>query len=126
MGMLSPALSVPAEKMIDQPLLRYRKSFWLAIAALIVGLSVVYALLIRPYHMRWGATDREVAMALPSDASIAAGAEVSTRALTIHAPASTVWAWLVETGQNRSGGWYSYTWLENLFASDMGDAEQLE
>jgi hypothetical protein len=126
MGMRLPALSVPVENMIGQSLRRYRKPFWIAIAALMVALSVVYALLIRPYHMRWGATDHEVGMRLPGDAYIAATAEVSTRALTIHASAATVWAWLVQTGQNRSGGWYSYTWLENLFASDMGDAQQLD
>ncbi len=126
MGMISPVISVHSKEILGQSLLRYRKVFWIAIAALMVGLSVVYALVIRPYHMRWGATDKEVAMALPGDTYIAATAEVSTRALTIHAPASIVWAWLVQTGQNRSGGWYSYTWLENLFASDMGDAEQLD
>ncbi len=107
-------------------IVQYRKPFWIGIAALIIGLSTVYALVVRPYHMRWGATDREVAMALPGDAYIAANAQRSTRALTIHAPAPTVWAWLVQTGQNRSGGWYSYTWLENLFAANMGDAEQLD
>jgi hypothetical protein len=107
-------------------LLRYRRPFWLAIVALAVALGGAYALVVRPYHMRWGATDQELAMALPGDAQIPAGAAVSTRAVTIRAPAPTVWAWLVQTGQNRGGGWYSYTWLENLFAADMGEAERIE
>jgi hypothetical protein len=113
-----------AQVMRNRSLLQYRKRFWLAIAALLVTLGVVYALVIRPYHMRWGATDQEVAMALPGDVSIPADAAVSTRAITIHAPAATVWAWLVQTGQNRGGGWYSYTWLENLAAADMQENEQ--
>ena len=106
--------------------LRYRKPFWLALGALLVVLGVVYPLIVRPYHMRWGATAEELALALPGDAAIPAGSAVSTRAITIRAPASTVWAWLVQTGQNRSGGWYSYTWLENLFAAEMGEAEQID
>jgi hypothetical protein len=107
-------------------IVQYRKPFWMAIATLMIGLSIVYVFVVRPYHMRWGATDQEIAMALPGDAYIAPTAERSTRAVTIHAPAALVWAWLVQTGQNRSGGWYSYTWLENLFAANMGDAEQLD
>jgi hypothetical protein len=107
-------------------LLRYRKPFWLAIAALVVVLGGIYVLVIRPYHLRWGATDQELALVLPGDASIPADGPVSTRAITIHAPAATVWAWLVQTGQNRGGGWHSYAWLENLFAADMHEGERIE
>jgi hypothetical protein len=107
-------------------MMRYRKLFWLTIAALMIGLGVLYTTVIRPYHMHWGATDQEVAMALPGDPHIAAGAKASTRALTIHAPAATVWAWLVQTGQNRSGGWHSYDWLENLFAADMHQIDRID
>lgn len=86
---------------------------------LLAGIVLSYMLVIRPWHLRWGATDQEVAMALPGDAIAAPDADTSTRAITIHAPASTVWAWLVQTGQNRGGDWYSYEWLENLFAAGM-------
>jgi hypothetical protein len=111
---------------VERSLLRYRKPFWLTIAGLMIALGMIYTFVVRPYHMRWGATDQELAMALPGDAAILADAAVSTRAVTIHAPAATVWAWLAQTGQNRSGGWYSYTWLENLFAADMHEAERLD
>jgi hypothetical protein len=107
-------------------ILRYRKLFWLVIAAQIVALALVYALAIRPYHIHWGATDQEVAMALPGDSAMPADAAVSTRALTIHAPAATVWAWLAQTGQNRGGGWHSYDWLENLFAADMHQVDLID
>ncbi len=56
-------------------------------------------LMIWPYHLRWGATDQELALVLPGDAAIPADGPISTRAITIHAPAATVWAWLVQTGQ---------------------------
>jgi hypothetical protein len=107
-------------------ILRYRKLFWLLIATQIAALALVYTFAIRPYHMRWGATEREVAMALPGDSAMPANAAVSTRAITIHAPAATVWAWLVQTGQNRGGGWHSYDWLENLFAADMRQVDQID
>jgi hypothetical protein len=108
------------------PLLRYRTPFWLAIAALTLVLGVTYGLIIRPYHLRWGATDQELALALPGDSALPANGPISTRAITIHAPAATVWAWLVQTGQNRGGGWHSYDWLENLFAADMHQVERIE
>ena len=60
---------------------------------MIVALGGTYALIIRPYHMRWGATDQK--LALPGDAANPAGAPISTRAITIRAPAATVWAWRV-------------------------------
>jgi hypothetical protein len=36
-----------------------------------------------------------------------------TRALTVDAPPSDVWPWMVQMGAGR-GGLYSYDWLENL------------
>jgi hypothetical protein len=41
-----------------------------------------------------------------------------THALTIDAPAESVWPWLVQIGQDRAG-YYSYSWLENLFGAEM-------
>ena len=37
---------------------------------------------------------------------------------------TTVWAWLVQIGQDRAG-FYSYTWLENLFRCDMPRVERI-
>ena len=73
--------------------------------------------------MQWGATPDELTMSLPGDAFISPRMSiVSTRALTIHAPPEVVWPWLAQIGQNR-GGFYSYDWLENLFAAGMRNAE---
>jgi hypothetical protein len=73
-----------------------------------------YALVARPWYLRWGATDREVTRRLPGD-DLAAGSTVgSTRAVTIEAPVEDVWPWLVQIGYGR-GGFYSYDCLENLF-----------
>jgi hypothetical protein len=83
-----------------------------------------YALLIRPWHLRWGATDEEVNMPLPGDELVANPKLNSTHAITIYAPAAAVWQWLVQIGQDR-GGFYSYTWLENLVGCDMKNASRI-
>jgi hypothetical protein len=99
-----------------------KRSFWSLTLLLAVAVALAYWLLVRPYIMQWGATNAEAQMALPGDPYIHPQAVVSTRALTIHAPAGEVWSWLVQIGQGR-GGFYSFDWLENLFAAGMRNAE---
>jgi hypothetical protein len=48
----------------------------------------------------------------------------ATHAITIKAPAAEIWPWLVQMGQNR-GGFYSYTWLENLVGCHMRNADEI-
>lgn len=91
---------------------------------LLLSVLLTYIFLIQPWHMRWGATDAELAMPLPGDPFIPPTTVVSTRAITIHAPTATVWSWLVQLGQER-GGFYSYDWLENLFAAQMHNADRI-
>jgi hypothetical protein len=74
--------------------------------------------------LRWGATAAEVARRLPGDELIPHPASVSTRAITIQAPVERVWPWVLQTGQER-GGLYSYQWLENLFGSDIHNADRI-
>lgn len=66
----------------------------------------------------------EESLKLPGDSLAPAGVDVATNAVTVHAPASEVWAWVVQLGQGR-GGFYSYEWLENLFAADIHNAENI-
>ncbi|MGA9118545.1 MAG: hypothetical protein WB699_04200 [Bacteroidota bacterium] len=98
------------------------------VAAFLISSAVwisVYFWYVRPLHMRWGATADEIALGLPGDFFYPPNANTSTRAITIHAPPSVVWQWLVQMGQRR-GGFYSYTWLENLFAADMHNADRIQ
>ena len=83
-----------------------------------------YAFLIRPWHLKWGATDEEVNMPLPGDELVEDPKLNATHAITINAPAAEVWPWLVQIGQTR-GGFYSYTWLENLVGCRMRNADQI-
>lgn len=90
----------------------------LAVVAVTLG---AYLSLIRPLFLRWGASDSETRQTLPGDELSPTPAYVATRAVTIHAPAELVWRWMVQVGQDRAG-FYSYTWLENLFRADMHNA----
>ncbi len=48
--------------------------------------------------LRWGATDEEAAAALPGDDLLVAPDILSTRAITIDAPAAAAWPWLMQFG----------------------------
>ena len=67
----------------------------------------------RRWHLRWGATDAEVAETLPGDEMCAHPNFAFTRAITIHARPEDIWPWLVQVGFGRAG-WYSYDLLDNL------------
>ncbi|HXG92613.1 MAG TPA: hypothetical protein VNN73_09610 [Blastocatellia bacterium] len=94
----------------------------------ISGLSAAglgaYALFLRPKHLHWGATRDEIKEELPGDEVVPHPKHEATHAITIKAPIATVWPWLVQMGQTR-GGFYSYTWLENLVGCDMHNADRI-
>jgi hypothetical protein len=79
---------------------------------------------LRPWFLRWGATDDELMRMWPGDELCPDSASVTTRGVTIHAPVDEVWPWLVQIGQDR-GGFYSYSWLENLFGARIHNADHL-
>lgn len=93
---------------------------------ILAGLAVVLFLLIagysllRPFHLRWGATAAEAAAPMPGDLT----GRRWTRAITIEAAPEAIWPWLLQWGQGR-GGWYSYDWLENLFGFDIHTAGRI-
>ena len=70
-----------------------------------------YGVAVRPWHLRWGATEDEVRRPLPGDALVTTPLVAATRAITIAAPPEEVWPWLVQQGYGRAG-WYSY-WVDN-------------
>lgn len=86
--------------------------------------AAAYVLAVRPRLLRWGATTQEAAGPLPGDEFIPAPRMQSTRAVTIAAPASLVWPWLVQLGAGR-GGMYTYDALENAAGLGMHSAGQI-
>jgi proline iminopeptidase len=61
---------------------------------------------------RWHATRRERRRALPGDGLIPEARRPSTHSISIAAPPSAVWPWLVQMGCDRAG-WYSWDRLDN-------------
>jgi hypothetical protein len=86
-----------------------------AVAALA---GAAYLIALRPWHLRWGATDEELAATLPGDALCPNASAQVTHAITIDAPPQEVWPWILQIGQDR-GGFYSYTFLENMIGCNM-------
>ena len=84
-----------------------------------------YVLLVRPWHLGWGATNEETNKSLPGDELVPNPAIESTRAITVHAPVEEVWPWLAQVGQDR-GGFYSNEWLENLAGCQMRNADRID
>lgn len=94
-----------------------------ALAAMIAA-AVLSRLLLRDAVLTWGATRAEAGGRLPGDELLEDATMVSTRAITIDAPASAVWPWLVQMGVGR-GGAYTYDWIERGLGLDMHSADRV-
>src|SRR6266516_295256 len=82
--------------------------------AILGGASLgVYLRFIRPWQLRWGATDEEVARAMPGDDVVKRPTFNATRAITIRARPEEIWPWIIQIGFGRAG-FYSYDLLDNL------------
>lgn len=75
-------------------------------------LLVVAGLAARHRLLRWGATPEELAAHYPAVEIVPGGRRTSVMAITIEAPPSAVWPWLVQMGCDR-GGFYSWDRLDN-------------
>jgi hypothetical protein len=78
----------------------------------VVAFGVTVAAL-RRRQLTWGADPREVAAVLPGDEIVTVPQYVATNAVTIGAPASAVWPWLVQMGAYTRAGWYAFDRLDN-------------
>jgi hypothetical protein len=93
-------------------------------AAFLAGLAALYPLMRRPI-LTWGATTEEAGSRLPGDELLEEADGVSTRAITIDAPAVAVWPWLAQMGPSPRGGAYTYDWIENLLGLDMHSVDRV-
>ena len=94
-------------------------------AALVAGaVALSYPALLRRRCLTWGARPDEVDRELPGDDLLANADIVATRAITIDAPPSAIWPWLVQMGSGR-GGVYTYDWIENLFGLSMHSTDEI-
>ncbi len=81
-------------------------------AGLLALATGAYVSFVRPRILRWGATDEEVRAPFPGGDIVPGGKRGSTMAVTIDAPPSDVWPWLLQMGSDRAG-FYSWDRLDN-------------
>ena len=89
------------------------KKIVISLAALGAVSFGVYLRFIRPWQLRWGATDEEVARAMPGDEVVKSPTFNATRGVTVQARPEEIWPWLLQMGVTRAG-WYSYDLFDNL------------
>jgi hypothetical protein len=76
----------------------------------------------RRWYLQWGATSNEIEQPLPGDEFMDHAS--ANHAITIQAPVHAVWPWLKQIGQDKAG-FYSYSFLENLVAADIHNADRI-
>jgi hypothetical protein len=91
---------------------RKLKTLLLGAVAVFAVLIVAYLLVIRPWHLTWGATDEEVSRTMLGDELNARPSFNGTRAVTVAARPEDIWPWLLQMGYKRAG-FYSYDRLDN-------------
>ena len=93
-----------------------RRKLMQIIGLLVLGIvvfGVLYALVVRPWHLHRGSTKDEIQRSLPGDELVPNPKFVWNQAITINAPAAEVWPWLVQIGNQRAG-WYSWDAIHRL------------
>jgi hypothetical protein len=100
----------------------WMRAFVLALTA--AAMLAAFFTLVRPWYLRWGATEAEARMTLPGDEIVPNAASQTTRAITIDAATENVWPWVAQIGQD-SGGFYSFDLLENLVGCRMPTVDVL-
>jgi len=96
----------------------------LRIVITIFVITVLYSLFIFPLVTHWGATKEEFDRSLPGDKLVKNKEYKNTIAVTVHATPSQIWPWIAQMGMHKAG-FYSYTWLENLFGCKLRNANNI-
>src|SRR6266705_1916621 len=98
---------------------------WGVALGFISAAAMCYRLLLRRPILSWGATGSEAHARLPGDELLEEADGVATRAITIDAPAASVWPWLAQMGPSPRGGAYTYDWIENLLGLEMHSVDRV-
>jgi hypothetical protein len=81
---------------------------------------ILYLKILRPWQLRWGATDDEVNCAMLGDDIVQKPNFVATRAVSIEVPSTEVWKWIVQIGSGRAG-FYSIDFIDNASVPSSRD-----
>jgi hypothetical protein len=77
---------------------------------------------VRPWYLRWGATDEDVARAIPLDERVPTPRLNSSMAVEVKATPAQIWPWLAQIGEPPRGGYYSYTFIERMVGLHVKNA----
>jgi len=94
-------------------------------AAGLLGAVALAGPALRRTALRSGATDAEVAAALPGDDLVPGARVVMDRATTLPADPATVWPWIVQLGRRRAG-WYFPAWVEALIPRERRGLRRID
>jgi hypothetical protein len=97
------------------------RKLWKSIFILIL-VFLIYHVVIRPWMLNWGAPKKIQDLNLSGDHFT--NGKGHTRAVLIRDTPEEIWPWILQLGQER-GGFYSYTWLENIFLADMQNVYEI-
>jgi hypothetical protein len=95
----------------------------LVLAPVLVG--TVFFRVVRPWYLRWGATDEDLGRAMPLDDHVPRPRLKSTMAITVNAPPEHIWPWLAQIGEAPRAGYYSYEWIERVLGLDVENSRQV-
>lgn len=79
--------------------------------SVLAGMAIAFYLQLREQQKSWGIVPADRSRALAGDDLVTDPGIIETRSLSVDAPPSRIWPWLVQMGYGR-GGWYSYDQLD--------------
>ncbi len=82
-------------------------------ALAVTGATAITELALIRLGTTYGSTPDERVASLPGDDIVSEPDVVTNHAITIDAPPSAVWPWLVQMGWGR-GGWYTAPWVDRV------------
>ena len=91
---------------------------------LVGAAALLYFKFLRERLLHWGATAEEARGEVAGDDLIPEPDVESTRAVTVDAPPSAIWPWLVQMGPGR-GGAYTCDWIERLVGIDIHNTDRI-
>jgi hypothetical protein len=97
----------------------------IAALAAFSAVAGAYMRFLRPRVLNWNATADEAARAMPGDEIVAGSALQTTRAVTVDAPPSAIWPWLVQMGPRPRAGAYTYDWIERRLGIDIENSDRV-
>lgn len=89
-----------------------------------IAIHILLYPFLRGWRRRWGSTEEERALGLPGDELVPEPQWTYNHAISIDAPRSAVWPWLVQIGHSR-GGFYTYEGLENMVGCQINNVLEI-